>query len=328
MKQSNIHFLITLLIFFSVKAAEERTEPVGKWGFFDLCKHVYDPETSLYKFTSGDRFDPASVKKGDIILIRGRKVDEFFATLDPLIAVPYILITHGEYKDGFTSEFRHYLDNPKIIAWFTIHPTPERHPKLLTIPLGILPIKNKRDERDKQAQYLMQLRRQEKSQLLYINFSLKTHPDRPQIKKLFVGKSFCHFGNRTHFENYLKTMARFKFTLSPPGLGPDCYRTWEALLVGSIPIIKTSYLDYLYEDLPVLIVNSWSEVTEEYLLEKYATISKKDYNLDKLFIDYWASKIQSLQDRFIINEFKKCALAHKKAYKLSQYDLMFLNCSI
>ena len=45
-------------------------------------------------------------------------------------------------------------------------------------------------------------------------------------------------------------MAKAKFALSPGGTGPDTYRTWEALLVGTIPIVKTSQLDNLYSDLP------------------------------------------------------------------------------
>ena len=46
---------------------------------------------------------------------------------------------------------------------------------------------------------------------------------------------------------------KYKFILSPPGAGFDCHRTWEALYLGAIPIVKTSSLDPLYKDLPVVI---------------------------------------------------------------------------
>ena len=65
--------------------------------------------------------------------------------------------------------------------------------------------------------------------------------------------------------DYLKEMAQCKFTFSPRGFGIDCYRTWEALLVGSIPVIKSSHLDFMYEGLPVLIVNDWQVINEDFL---------------------------------------------------------------
>ena len=37
-------------------------------------------------------------------------------------------------------------------------------------------------------------------------------------------------------------------------------KAWEALLVGTIPIIQHSTLDNAYERLPVMFVNEWSEL--------------------------------------------------------------------
>lgn len=63
------------------------------------------------------------------------------------------------------------------------------------------------------------------------------------------------------------------FEASPRGNSIDCHRTWEALLLKSIPIVKTTPMDPIYEGLPVAIVQDWSEVTEERLrgwLEEFA----------------------------------------------------------
>jgi hypothetical protein len=32
----------------------------------------------------------------------------------------------------------------------------------------------------------------------------------------------------------------YAFVASPYGGGPDCHRTWEALILGCIPIVKSS----------------------------------------------------------------------------------------
>ena len=65
-----------------------------------------------------------------------------------------------------------------------------------------------------------------------------------------------------------------KFVLCPPGLGPDSYRLWEVLYLGAIPIIERTQggWDDLLVDLPVLLVDSYDEITPEFLRERYAFI--------------------------------------------------------
>jgi len=73
------------------------------------------------------------------------------------------------------------------------------------------------------------------------------------------------------------------------------------MLVNSIPIIKTSAIDILFENLPVLIVNNWNEITKDFLEKKYVEISENlkigKYNLDKLYADYWIKPIKNLRDK-------------------------------
>lgn len=57
-------------------------------------------------------------------------------------------------------------------------------------------------------------------------------------------------------------MAKAKFVVSPLGMGADCHRTWEALALGCIPIVKKSGISPLFKDMPVMVVDDWSEVTE------------------------------------------------------------------
>ena len=93
-------------------------------------------------------------------------------------------------------------------------------------------------------------------------------------------------------------MSTYCFIISPHGNGLDCHRTWEALCLGCIPIVKTSVLDTLFYDLPVLIVNEWSDVSLELLnttISNYKTkhISKQ-FKYDKLLLHYWMDKIKSI----------------------------------
>ncbi len=46
----------------------------------------------------------------------------------------------------------------------------------------------------------------------------------------------------TRTKTWIK-QAGYSFVLSPHGNGLDCHRTWEALLLGCIPVVKTSAID-------------------------------------------------------------------------------------
>jgi hypothetical protein len=83
--------------------------------------------------------------------------------------------------------------------------------------------------------------------------------------------------------------------ISPRGNGLDCHRTWEILLMGSYPVVKTSTLDVLYTDFPVIIVKNWNQVTKEFLEQKYKELSSRRYDFSMLCIDYWINKINKIR---------------------------------
>jgi hypothetical protein len=88
-------------------------------------------------------------------------------------------------------------------------------------------------------------------------------------------------------------MTKYAFVLSPHGNGLDCHRTWEALILGCIPIVKRSLLDSLYEDLPVLIVYNWFNVNESLLNSTIKKFKSKVFNYNKLKLEYWINIIKN-----------------------------------
>lgn len=86
-----------------------------------------------------------------------------------------------------------------------------------------------------------------------------------------------------------RTMSQYAFCASPHGHGLDCHRTWEALALGCIPIVKSSALDDLYAQFPVWIVNDWSEVTLGAMRARIATMS--ECSLDSLRLERWTMEI-------------------------------------
>jgi hypothetical protein len=88
-----------------------------------------------------------------------------------------------------------------------------------------------------------------------------------------------------------RNMLEYAFVLSPFGNGMDCHRTWEALLCGCIPIVRSSVFNELFEGLPVLIVDKWDDVSLRLLVHTIAQfkekLDKNEFNYDKLRLSYY-----------------------------------------
>jgi hypothetical protein len=95
----------------------------------------------------------------------------------------------------------------------------------------------------------------------------------------------------TFREVKLIKMLEYSFVLSPFGNGLDCIRTFEALCLGCIVIIKKSCLDIIYEDLPVYSVDRWDDITENLLNNIIIDYSQKSFNYEKLRMEYWINLV-------------------------------------
>lgn len=134
--------------------------------------------------------------------------------------------------------------------------------------------------------------------LIYSNvqFNLDRWGDRQTALNVLTKKKLIYLEpNKLKRILTWKEMTKYRFVLSPFGNGFECHRTWEAIALGCIPIIKYDDVSHdLYKDLPVLIVKDWEDITIELLQttsEKY-----KDFSLyytlpEKATLDYWRKKI-------------------------------------
>ena len=98
--------------------------------------------------------------------------------------------------------------------------------------------------------------------------------------------------------NSWRRQTEYAFVVSPPGNGLDCHRTWEALNLGCIPIImrvrvteEAEWQTSCYDDLPILIVENWRDITNHLLSTTISRFREKKFNYDKLTLKYWVDKI-------------------------------------
>lgn len=132
----------------------------------------------------------------------------------------------------------------------------------------------------------------EKTEKIYLNCKQSTNVSErsecynecSKIEKVTKDQS-----NLSHNE-YLRKIKSHEFVISPPGNGLDCHRTWEALIMNSVPILKDiGRMRDLYQGIPVLFVENWKDIesldtdlsydfgNQEYLTFKYW----KEYMEDK-----------------------------------------------
>uniref|UniRef100_A0AC35GXZ5 Exostosin GT47 domain-containing protein n=1 Tax=Panagrolaimus sp. PS1159 TaxID=55785 RepID=A0AC35GXZ5_9BILA len=217
----------------------------------------------------------------------------------------------SDYGVGHQPWHQKYLNDSKVIKWFAQN-TLYSHPKLIPLPLGVVPPKGNVHST------LYDLARNvtpyyNKTQLLYLNFSPNTNKDRIKtleyFEKTFGNNTLVKISQqRTSWKEYLENIKKSQFVLSPPGNGIDCIRTWEAIIFGSIPIVKESFLQPLYDKLPVMVVKNWSEVTEESLKRfQQENLNINNFSKDGLpwrpsiWLRYWIKEIVGTKLNYIKN---------------------------
>lgn len=251
--------------------------------FRAYCDYAFDEEdTSL---------DPLSVAPRSTIFVKTDYLGHFFRKVHPRIRCQYILVTHNS-DDAAPGGYSRFLEDEKIIAWFAQNVNDNTHVKMHSIPIGIA---NRHwDHGNGQRIQEVQSKSFSQERLLYLNFAIETFPqERRLVHALLARAPFSYLSPAKQFGAYLQDLASCKFVASPRGNGLDTHRLWEALYVGSYPIVKSSTLDPLYANLPVVILNDWSEVTQEFLDQKHRELKAKSFSLDKLYIDYWTRLIDS-----------------------------------
>lgn len=235
----------------------------------------------------------SSVIYGDIVFVKTDLLSEFFSAPFNSIQKPFVLITHNSDQLS-PGKYGEQLSDPKILNWFGSNPSERNHAKLSPIPIGLMNIRWPEGNLDKIKNAFQTHRKPwlQRTRLLYVNFAVENNEN--QRKKALAQasriKNLQIIKRRITFETYLKQIGNAKFVLSPPGNGLDCHRTWEALLMGAVPIVLTSGLDPLFLNTRSLIINDWSHLTQHLLLS--FDFSMNDHLLpDVLYAQYWREKI-------------------------------------
>lgn len=260
--------------------------------FKRICNVVIAPDT-LNKYRS--------YSKKNIIFCKTDFLPILFSELSHSDS-ENILITHqSDYE--INSEI--YKVKPKSIKKWFAQNVNHRDPDLIPLPIGIENHKGTDKgtliDLDFLTTYELDFEPKNKNtDKIYCNFSLKTHPNRANVQNYLLQNGLCNLDNfGIPSREFHAKLSEHLFVASPRGNGIDCHRTWETLLMGSIPIVEKHHMYDDYE-LPIIQLDSWSDLITTNILEDYLKRYKSKElftNTEQLFMDYWV--------KIILKEFEK-----------------------
>lgn len=133
-----------------------------------------------------------------------------------------------------------------------------------------------------------------RSTRVYGNFSVSSNEKERSPLKLQLEKSrFGFVRSPLSVREHRARMLDAQFVPSPPGIGPDCYRTWEALYLGAVPVIKSGTLaESISTDLPIWVVDDWDDLvgaSDDDLDQKFLKLSSAPR--EKALFPYWQTRI-------------------------------------
>jgi hypothetical protein len=276
-------------------------------------------ETREYSFEKMNAYD--TLYFSNLTL---RKV---YKQLYRIITKPFILVT-GEGDCECPNElfetaadFDEFLKWDNLQHWFCQNCV-IAHPKITLIPLGLdyhtmMYYSHIRGDRGprltpmEQETQIMDLRKSmrpfwERIPVCYGNFQFLTITKYSSDRKDAIAKippNAIYYDCKHQRNQTFINQTAFSFVASPFGQDYECIRTWEALCLGCIAIIKSCPLDSLYEGLPVVIIQDWSEVTPEFLQKTLVEYKEKhlnnEFKYEKLHKYYWVRLVQQMKDSLI-----------------------------
>lgn len=269
-------------------SADSITNKISTLQFFP-CKKYFNEyiKDFLLKKNINNVCNIHSINKKRLIFVtKVEYLDEFYNKIVSFLKYKFVLITlYGDLNSGIHDKI---LNHPLLIKWYGVNMSIISK-KTQGIPLGL---ENKYWRRTNTL-ILKQNCNNTKKNLLYLNFSLHTNSKRRIIMNSLLKKKFKK-NNKLDWAKYIEDLSTHKFCISPNGNGIDCHRTWECLYLGVIPIVEKSIQIKYFNDLPILFVDNYDNISVEYLNQKYNDFkNNKSFNFDKLSLSFWLKKINN-----------------------------------
>lgn len=248
-------------------------------------------------FDETRRCKAADIQKNDIVFVSANLLDEFRSVLKDG-PQPFILVTH---QSDITIDDRHrdIAEMSTLIHWFAQNCFLE-HEKVSPLPIGL------EDRWRHNNGAIHDYKKNFPENLPTIPriahaFTLGTNPQKRLqcLSALIKSHLSKELPQPLNASLYRKVLKNYLFVASPPGNGPDCHRTWEAMYLGVVPIVEDNYMHRVFRDMgaPLYIVNDWDELAgwdEQHALAVYSAV-RSSANLSILELPFWMELIERVK---------------------------------
>jgi hypothetical protein len=273
---------------------------IASRSFLSGCdQHIQNPESE------SQRLPPFPQKDGETVYVHPTAISNFVQYYLPQLQFKIVLLS-GDSDMTVPDDIpqaQTVLEHPLILKWYAqncVRPSEKLHQLPIGLDFHTLargPYSwGPQQSPESQMQDILTLKTLNvpKISKCYANFQFLMNTRYAGDRQLAIQQVPHHLvfyePRKTTRMVCWRNMLNFKYVISPHGNGLDCHRTWEALILGCIPIVKTSPLDPLFEGLPVLIVREWSHVTQR-LLDTFVP----DYSqIEKLELSYWKTQFTNV----------------------------------
>jgi hypothetical protein len=239
------------------------------------------------------------LREGDTVYIPLKKLQRFIIETLDQVTVP-ILIISGQVQLTKNAPVDEHigtmLEHPMVLAWFCqnldIYAAPYlHHPKVFPWPYGLAdaPFRHQYARRELYRQAVTENSLSttlSKETILYlVYFSVLTN----QKIRLSIPNGKAD----TTLPEYYRNMARARFIFSPNGDRPECYRHYEAIGLGTVPVTQLDPHVHRHLNGSVIFQNTnWN--ASSYWNTSQALEDYKDMvpNRELIFEDYWMEYAQ------------------------------------
>lgn len=240
-------------------------------------------------------------------------VAAFTSVLDGLSKPIVLLTTDGDtaVPSGLAADtVAGIVEHPCVLKWYTQNYDGTPLDKLEPFPIGLDLHTRHNDGLGRPEDIVRQLRVIRKSarplklrrKSLFCDLHLSMcHPERSRLIGALAGSGQATYlaGRLPRIEAW-KHYADFAFAFSTHGNGLDCHRTWELLMLGCMVITRSSSLDPLFQNLPVVIVDNWEDSLMPDLrqrwLEELEAVADPAHIEDMLSPEPWVARMRSHLD--------------------------------
>lgn len=299
---------------------EDECQMISSRGMLKSCTiHSKNPKSSCNNDTT--YLDTMHQSEKMSIYVCTHLLTYFVSSILPKITMPFYLVSGDSdldvQKEGLTSElFTKLVESPYLLKWFAQNITDPPAPKVFQMPIGLdyhtisnepnhwWKMSNEGSNPTEQESVLNDLRKSMKpfdericKIFSNIHHTLHRTGDRCNDRQIVVDTLYNKHDVivkgewHTPRSQTWREMSKYSFVLSPFGNGYDCHRTWEALCVGAIPIIRAKQFKSLFADLPVLNVDEWSDINQELLQNTIREFKQRKFNYEKLTLKYWTDQL-------------------------------------